>query len=1043
MTIYDEYDALLQSHRAKYGCDTVVLMQVGDFFEMYDITPGVGSLHAICDACHLHVTRKNKNVPDVSRQNPWMAGFPQSALSKYTDMLLLKGHTVVVVRQVTPPPNPKRSVTEVLSPSCQWTPRAPDGQFLMVQAWDKRGGVETMGLAVLEGTTGHVAWLEIGSGAFLARDESVRWLEALPPQEVVLVGTPTLSPKDRADVEAFVRPRVSVVHAAWDADSSSRREAYQEDVLRRAYPQHGLVSPLDAFGDLRDAPLARWALVTLLQFAYEHNERLTERLGEPERLGKSDHCHLHGNSLQQLNAVDASGQDLLSLLNRCATAFGKRWFRQTLVNPWCEEGALTARYDAVDALLVDQRYAEVLAALQPVLDLERMGRRLALATLAPNEWSPFMASLEAVAHALAVMPAGKIGREAHEAHKAYCGDIRSFVADHIVVEEAARFGSNDMTGHVFVMGVCPEADGWLERLDVDRTLFRRVALHIRDAGAVECRVDVQDRDGVSLVTTKKRWATVMASGKTPFVWEGASLAWEAFVARPLSASSGQVRLSHPVLEAASHRLQSCEQRLAQANAAYYTTFLNEWNARFGASWQSLVRRVAEMDVAATHARNAAEYGYVRPQFDRSGTSGARLNAVGLRHPILERLPSLATAYMPNDVNLDQDGMLLYGINASGKSSLMKAVGLAVVMAQAGMFVPCDRFEWVPFRQIFTRILNVDNLFRGMSTFTVEMTELRNILMRSDAWSLVLGDELCAGTEATSALSIVAAGIHVLTERRASFIFATHLHALTETLGIGTEETPSVRACHMHVDMDEDGVLTYDRRLRPGSGNALYGLEVCRALSMPPSFLKYAQAVRHRVLGTPNALVSPQASRYNANVFMHRCAVCGKAATETHHILPQKDADIHGRIGAIPVHAKYNLVPLCDTCHKKEHHGHLSIMGFEMTSRGARLKQIRKKQDEDTGMGVIEVDAVVGVDAVATGVVDVGRDDGKMARLRLYWRALSSGGWQGRADVTQKWRTLPATGAATSKVWATFVQRHPEFASWSLENLREMAGDHLW
>ena len=93
----------------------------------------------------------------------------------------------------------------------------------------------------------------------------------------------------------------------------------------------------------------------------------------------------------------------------------------------------------------------------------------------------------------------------------------------------------------------------------------------------------------------------------------------------------------------------------------------------------------------------------------------------------------------NEMNISQTGMLLYGTNASGKSSLMKAVGLNIIMAQAGFYVAAEEFHYRPYQRLFTRILNADNIFRGESSFVVEMGELRGILKRTNGNSLVLGD----------------------------------------------------------------------------------------------------------------------------------------------------------------------------------------------------------------------------------------------------------------------------------------------------------------
>ena len=112
-----------------------------------------------------------------------------------------------------------------------------------------------------------------------------------------------------------------------------------------------------------------------------------------------------------------------------------------------------------------------------------------------------------------------------------------------------------------------------------------------------------------------------------------------------------------------------------------------------------------------------------------------------------------------------NGILLYGTNAVGKTSFIKAIGISIIMAQAGLYVPALEFTYYPYKTLFTRILGNDNIFKGLSTFAVEMTELRTILQMADENSLILGDELCSGTESDSALSIFVAGLEILHKKK--------------------------------------------------------------------------------------------------------------------------------------------------------------------------------------------------------------------------------------------------------------------------------------
>jgi DNA mismatch repair ATPase MutS len=187
-----------------------------------------------------------------------------------------------------------------------------------------------------------------------------------------------------------------------------------------------------------------------------------------------------------------------------------------------------------------------------------------------------------------------------------------------------------------------------------------------------------------------------------------------------------------------------------------------------------------------------------------------VDAKKLRHCLIEQFQT-NEIYVTNDIILGDnktDGMLLYGTNAVGKTSFIRALGIAVILAQAGLYVPCSEFNFKPYKYIFTRIIGNDNIFKGLSTFAVEMSELRTILRLMNENSLVLGDELCSGTETMSAISIFIAGIQQLHRCGSSFIFATHLHEI-----VYFEEITSLSKLvqkHMAVVYDkENDALVYE------------------------------------------------------------------------------------------------------------------------------------------------------------------------------------------------------------------------------------------
>lgn len=973
--IIDEYVAYHRQYASKYGDKTVIAMQIGDFYECYayyEEDPATGELGEtlvgadlprICDLCNLQMTRKNKAILQATIKNPLMAGFPLYILAKHVQSLTSAGYTVVVIRQVTAPPNPRREVTDVFSPATRLEPSERDSSFLMVMNWTRlavgtgaAGTLTAVGLAVVDVSSGETMVYEVGGHAdnpSEPNDEAVRWLHTFAPKEIVVLG-------DGCD-ECILQNRS--VHRQWRQTAQDQaifeRVAYQNEVFRRAFgaDASGLLSPIETIG-LAQWHLARSALVALLQFVHEHNERLVEHLRPPRFLSPKDHLHLAYNSAQQLNIIGSGGVDerpLLSLLNRCSTAFGARLFKDRMLHPITQLDALEARYRAIEEQLADpaKMHAQrrLLAGVQ---DLERMARRLAVRSFAPMEMPALVQSLTAGASALSCAQDGGGAQGCTALVDELCGLF--------VVDECAKYALADVKTNIFKTGLRPELDAIsAEHADAIAAL-RSIADALSTRAGAEVKIDSNDRDGFFITTTKKRWEKAREAHEAG---EGSAAAGLPFdiakaTARPISASSSIVHIHHPYLTGLSEKAVSSCARLRTACTQAY----QEWLADSGPSVAAQVLRwvapIAELDVSLTNAKNALDYGYSRPAPqapDSAAVPSAWLHIHGLRHPLIERFLT-DMAYVPNDVSLGgaaANGLLLYGMNAAGKSSLMKAVGLAVVMAQAGMYVPARDMRFVPFTSLFTRILGADNIYRGMSSFVVEMTELRNILQKADATSLVLGDELCSGTEAMSAISIVTAGVKELMQKRVPFVFATHLHDLVRIDPIKEyAEKGRLNVCHMHVEVDEAGVLRYDRSLRPGLGHLTYGIEVCRGLKMPDSFLKEADRVRRALQGVSATVVEPKVSAYNANVVVHACGVCGEPASEVHHIRYQKDAVRRGKAkvhGHVHQNHASNLVALCEACHQKEHAGKLHITGYIQTSEG-RFLQVQYRGDAggtgDTG-----------------------------------------------------------------------------------------------
>ena len=452
----------------------------------------------------------------------------------------------------------------------------------------------------------------------------------------------------------------------------------------------------------------------------------------------------------------------------------------------------------------------------------------------------------------------------------------------------------------------------------------KVQLSIKD----DCiKIHDTDKSGKSFQITKKRGASLkkflerQKSDAVPieFISNGISytIPWNGI--QLVNASANYDKIVFPLLNDTTHQLLEIEGTFNQILSEVYQTVLQDLEISWYDHLERFAKYISSWDVLVNKVYIANEYHYCRPVISESETK-AFVQATGLRHCLIEHLQT-NEIYVTNDLVLgdgNQDGVLLYGTNAVGKTSIIRALGIALIMAQAGCYVPCSQFVYRPYTAIFSRILGNDNIFKGLSTFAVEMSELRLILKMADQDSLILGDELCSGTEIESALSIFLSGLMNLHEKRASFVFATHFHNILQFEEM--TQLDRIRIKHMSVFYDRaKDCLVYDRLLKEGPGNRMYGLEVCKSLYLPQDFLERAYEIRNKYYAdTQSGLIAP-ISHYNAKKIMGICEMCKETmGEEIHHLQYQQSADKDGYIGHFHKNHPANLMSVCQTCHDKIH-----------------------------------------------------------------------------------------------------------------------------
>jgi DNA mismatch repair protein MutS len=230
-----------------------------------------------------------------------------------------------------------------------------------------------------------------------------------------------------------------------------------------------------------------------------------------------------------------------------------------------------------------------------------------------------------------------------------------------------------------------------------------------------------------------------------------------------------------------------------------------------------------------------ERSFIKPEFNSDGNIAIR----DCRHPVLDK--AMHGGFVPNDVHLNDNTdriIILTGPNMSGKSTFMRQIALAIILAQAGSFVPATFASLCVIDRIFTRVGAYDDLSAGQSTFMVEMTELANILSFATKSSLVLLDEVGRGTSTFDGLSIAwAISEYLHNVIKCKTVFATHYHQLTQLEGI----LKGLKNYSVAVKEDKESI-TFLRTIIPGATDRSYGVHVATLAGVPEVVTKRAAEI---------------------------------------------------------------------------------------------------------------------------------------------------------------------------------------------------------
>jgi DNA mismatch repair protein MutS len=789
---------VMQQHAAAKRAhpDAIVFFRLGDFYEMFGDDAVLGA--RLLD---LTLTSRNRGKPD---EIP-MAGVPHHAAAGYVAKLLELGHKVALCEQLADPSKVKgivpREVVRVITPGLITDREQLDAGTNNYLAAVELGS-ERVGLALLDLSTGELAAASVPDPALLLAE-----LGRAHAREV-LFGTegevaPELVQGTRAGIAALGR-------TALRDDPSLADSAVPEALGELAAEAAGVDNA------------ARRAVARVLRFARACSPGVPLPVRRIARFEPSSTLVIDPTAQEHLELVESPAgraASLLGVLDCTVTPPGARLLRRRLLSPLADVARIRRRLDQVELFVQNPRLrAELCAALGGVGDLERLAMRAALGEATPRELGALRDGLSGAARSADVLEA------LHDVSARECLGLTE------PVDRVAELYAELERALVERPPQQPK-DGAIFRPGYDAELDE---LAVLTKSGAERMVELEGRlkQETAIPTLKLRYTRV-------FGWyievtrTHAARVPEHF-RRKQTVATGE-RYTTPELDDLADRILHAEERHREREL----DLLKALVARAGAESErvkQLAALIARWDVAAALADTAHRYDYARPNVDASDELVIRDG----RHPVVERL-SAQGRFVPNDVSLSLEAERLWlvtGPNMAGKSTLLRQVALAVILAQMGSYVPARSARIGLVDRVLSRVGASDNLARGESTFMVEMRETAEILRGATRRSLVILDEIGRGTSTFDGLSIAWAVAEYLDEAvGCRALFATHYHELTAL------SEASAHIANYSVSARElDGDVVFLHRLARGAASRSYGVAVAKLAGLPEPVLARARAI---------------------------------------------------------------------------------------------------------------------------------------------------------------------------------------------------------
>ncbi len=797
-----------QQVKAKYP-DTILLFRMGDFFETFEEDAKIAS-----KVLGIVLTKRGNGA---AGDTP-LAGFPHHALDTYLPKLLKAGYRVAVCEQLEDPKFAKgivkRDVIEVVTPGVAFSEKILEqkqNNYLAAVALPSAlaTGDDKVGFAYIDVSTGEFSVSEFEFKRLVEQIGNLQASEML------------VQKRDSQSLQGLLKDKFTGLY------SKVEDWVFNTDYAYELLVNHFKTQTLKGFG-VEEMKIGLVAAGAILNYLQETQKANLAHLKKITPYDVSNFVTLDASTKRNLeitsSLVGQSDGTLFAMIDRTQTPMGARQLKQWLNRPLKILGRIQERLDAVKELVhAESTRKKLREELSHIGDLERLIAKIATGRANPRE----LLQLKAI---LSQIP----GLKSHIA-QVTCTSLRglrdSFDPLQDVVGLISKGIADDAPMALVEGGVIRK--GFHAELDE----LRSVSFGAKDWIA---RLQQQERKRTGISSLKIGYNNVF--GYYIEVTHTHKEKIPSNYMRKQTLTNAE-RFVTPELKEYEEKILHADERIL----ALETQLFNELRVRVAehsSQIQKNATAMANLDCYVSLAECAVENSYVCPTVDES----RRIEIKQGRHPVIERLLPPGENYTANDVYLDTESdqvLIITGPNMSGKSSYLRQVGLIVLLAQIGSFVPAESAHIGIVDRIYTRVGASDNIASGESTFLVEMHEAANIVNTATKQSLILLDEVGRGTSTFDGISIAWALTEYLHERiGAKTLFATHYHELNEL----AEIFPRIK--NYKVDVREYGdKVIFLHKVMPGFADHSYGIQVAQMAGLPEQITERAKRILKNLEGS--------------------------------------------------------------------------------------------------------------------------------------------------------------------------------------------------